>query len=282
MGLTVHACRVARAARLTPRMVRLTLAGPELAALVSGGPSEYLKLLIPVPGRPLALPRSNAAGGLNYDEASRAQPMRTYTARRFDREALELDVDVLVHRDGAASAWAEAAAPGDRVGVMGLFGPWIASERADWHLLVGDQAALPAIASYLEHLPAGARAVALIEVEDGAEQQPLDLRADARVTWLHRDGLLAGESLLPAALRELAWLSGRPWVRGAGEYRAMRELRRILGEERGLERSDFTVTGYWRHRLTEDDIGQHKRRLWQEGQAAGKSQEELAEALLAI
>ena len=52
------------------------------------------------------------------DEAR--MPFRTYTVRRIDPEALELDIDFVLHHDaGPAGAWAEAATIGDRILVVG-------------------------------------------------------------------------------------------------------------------------------------------------------------------
>ena len=52
----------------------------------------------------------------------------------------------------------------------------------DWHLLIGDDTGLPAIARRLEELPAGARAVVLAEVDNAADEVTFKSAADVSVT----------------------------------------------------------------------------------------------------
>src|SRR5207244_3437292 len=49
----------------------------------------------------------------------RRPTIRTFTPRRLDPQALELDLEIVVHGDGAASEWAATAAPGDPAAVSG-------------------------------------------------------------------------------------------------------------------------------------------------------------------
>src|ERR687885_293357 len=105
-----------------------------------------------------------------------------------------------------ATPWAVAARPGDRVQLLGPGGAYAPDGDVDWHLLAGDETALPAIAASLERLPAGAAARGFVEVADAAEEQPLPLPAGAELTWVHRTGL-AGEALV-TAVREAALPAG--------------------------------------------------------------------------
>jgi NADPH-dependent ferric siderophore reductase len=47
----------------------------------------------------------------------------------------------------------------------------------DSYLLIGDETAIPAIARRLDELPAGRKVLAVIEIANAAEQQPLALQA---------------------------------------------------------------------------------------------------------
>nr|WP_188296427.1 SIP domain-containing protein [Streptomyces sp. CBMA156] len=67
----------------------------------------------------------------------------------------------------------------------------------------------------------------------------------ARYEVLHRPADLAVRSAGLPAGRPFAWL--------AGEAGAVRALRRHLVEERGVPKASIDFTGYWRHRLTQDD-----------------------------
>lgn len=145
-------------------------------------------------------------------------------------------------------------------------------------LLMGDETALPAIAGILEELqgyPDHPDVQAFIEVP--YESDCIDLRCHplARINWLPRDllGARHGETLIHAA-RELAelppansqrrpikvserndeqrlWETAQPadndfyaWV--AGESATVMNIRRHLINERGQERRNLTLMGYWR------------------------------------
>src|SRR5690606_21164117 len=85
--------------------------------------------------------------------------LRTYTVRAWDPDALELTLDFVHHGDeGLAGPWAANARPGDELFMLGPGGGYAPDPGADWHLLAGDESALPAIAASLEALPEGARA----------------------------------------------------------------------------------------------------------------------------
>ncbi|MEK0096867.1 siderophore-interacting protein, partial [Bordetella pertussis] len=74
--------------------------------------------------------------------------------------------------------------PAGRPGPRGSF---VVPLEYDWHLLVGDESALPAIARRLEELPPGKPVIALIEVADPAARLALSTRAQASVQWLLRE-----------------------------------------------------------------------------------------------
>ena len=113
--------------------------------------------------------------------------VRTYPIRRWLPETGEIWVDFVVHGDeGIAGPWAVNARPGDPFRFMGPGGGYAPSRTAEWHLLAGDESALPAIAAALEGMPAGVPVRAFIEVADAAEEQKLESPGDAEIVWLHR------------------------------------------------------------------------------------------------
>ena len=115
-----------------------------------------------------------------------------------------------MHGDGPA---AERAAPGQVLGIGGPRGSFVVPMGFDWHVLIGDETALPAISRRIEELPASARVIALIEVPEADNEIALDTRARASVRWLHRNGVAAGYStLLLEAARELPEGEGYVWV----------------------------------------------------------------------
>ncbi|MFB7911724.1 siderophore-interacting protein [Kitasatospora sp. NPDC056076] len=266
MTLPVTFIEVVAVDRITPRTARVVFEAEALDDTVGGTPDQQLKLCFPRPGqREPELPagQDDPMGWyrayLAIPEADRPV-MRSFTLRRRHPGTRRIEVDFVLHGDsGPAAAWALRAAPGDRLGMVGpsaLYAPPVpfaqVAAAADWVLLAGDETALPAVATLLEALPEGARAHAWIEVADRAERQRLATRAELEVRWLHRDGAAPG-ALLTAAFRGGALPGGRPFVWLAGEAGAVRALRRCLVEEHGVPKSDIDFTGYWRHRLTQDD-----------------------------
>src|SRR5689334_5444156 len=89
------------------------------------------------------------------------QPLRRrYTVRAWDPDRHLLTIDFVVHGDeGVAGPWAARAARGEVLVFTGPSGGYRPDPAAAWHLLVGDESALPAVAASLEALPADARAV---------------------------------------------------------------------------------------------------------------------------
>lgn len=224
---------VKRVTRLTPRMVRVTFTGEELAGFGWNGPAAHIKLIF---GEP------------STDETAPRPPMRTYTPKRFDREARELDVDFVLHGEGPASSWAAQARVGQTLVIAGPGRNYVVDPSADWFLLAGDDTALPAICTILEALPAGARAIVLAEIVDSSEERALETgAANATITWLHRgpDVSRAGHELEQAVRRlDLPEGSGRIYV--ACEADAMRRIRRHLLLERNFNRAHLVTRGYWK------------------------------------
>ena len=231
--------------RLTPHLVRITLTGDELDGFATDGPASHVKLVFPAPGQErVALPVAGP-DGLVWPPGQPRPLLRTYTPRRFDPVRGELDIDFVLHdRGGPASAWAARARPGDTVVVAGPRGRYQPDPAADWHLIAGDETALPAIATVLEALPAGVPAVVLLEVVNAEEQLPLESKADLRTTWLYRGDARAGSALeLAVQAAELPPGEGRVFL--AAEANAIRRIRRHLIGERGIDKECLYTRGYW-------------------------------------
>jgi NADPH-dependent ferric siderophore reductase len=245
----IHQAQVIRTERLTPHMRRVVLGGDEVAALpATEFTDRYVKLLFTPPGvtypEPFDLERIR-------ERLPREQwPVtRAYTVRAWDPQAGTLTIDFVIHGDeGVAGPWALAAEPGDTAHFSGPGGAYAPSADSDWHLLAGDESALPAIAAALEALPDGALAHAFIEVADAGEEQKIETGAD--VVWLHRDGRTVGQALTEA-VHALAFPAGRPQAFVHGEATFVKELRRYLRVERQVPRELLSVSGYWR--LGHDD-----------------------------
>ena len=229
-------------------MVRICLGGPDLAGLRVEEPAASVRLLWPSPpARDLVIPDWNGNEFLLPD--GRRPALRTFTPRRLDTDALELDLDIVIHGSGVASEWAETAEVGDRVAVSGPGRGYAIDTDAPAFLVGGDETALPAISQLLETLPVDRQVQVHIEITHAIARIPLPYHPAAVVSW-HRleDGAPPGDALL-AAVRSVDLVPDmRVWV--AGEAAGVQRIRKHLLEERRIPRSQTTVRGYWKHGRT--------------------------------
>ena len=211
---------VLRADTISPSFRRITFTAESLADFVSASFDDHIKLILDVGG---------------------GDPvMRDYTPRRFDAAARELDVEFALHGDGPAANWAGQARPGQRVTIGGPRGSFIVPLDFEWHLLVGDETALPAIARRLEELPAGSRAVVRVAVTDPGDRRPLASAAAVDLAWLDTS------SALLAAVRSIALPGGEGYAWCAAEAAIATQLRKILVDEKGHDRNAIRAAAYWK------------------------------------
>lgn len=259
---------VQRTERITPHMIRVVVGGPGLADFPDTPHTDrYVKLLFPRPGvtYPEPFDMETIWAQLPRDQ----WPMtRTYTVRALDRAAGELAIDFVYHGDtGLAGPWAAAARPGELLRLTGPGGAYAPDPEADWHLLIGDESALPAIGAACERIPAGSQAVAVLEVADPAERQPLTGPGALDVTWLYRSSGRPEQVL--EFLRDAELPRGRVHAFVHGEADLIRGVRRYLLNERRVARETLSVSGYWRR--GRDDEG------WRAEKAAERAAEKAAE-----
>lgn len=232
--------------RVTPHLIRITLTGDALQGFTSPGFDDHAKLFFPdaATGQ-LTLPAAGPDGPV-WPEGGRPA-MRDYTPRRHDAQANTLEIDFALHDAGPATQWAEQAKPGDIVGVGGPRGSFIVPTEFDWHLLIGDDTALPAISRRLAELPAGARVVVLAEVDSEADEIPFETQAELTLRWVHRQGAAPGLSpVLVDTLKTMALPAGdfHAWV--GCESAIAKALRAHLVGERGANPKWVRASGYWR------------------------------------
>ena len=234
---------VRRVERLGPRMRRVTLAGPALDGLAIEEPAASVRLLLPSSDGELVVPTWNGNEFLLPD--GRRPTIRTFTPRRFDPEGRELDVDIVLHGEGAASEWVETAAPGAPAAVSGPGRGYTIDSDAPAFLLGGDETAIPAISQLLEVLPPGPPVQVRIEVAEPDARLPLPEHPRADVEWCDLPaGSVPGDALVATVTAADLVPAAKVWV--AGEAAAVQRIRRHLFSERGVTRADATVRGYWK------------------------------------
>ncbi|MEU6735335.1 siderophore-interacting protein [Streptomyces physcomitrii] len=253
----VHLAEVVRTERLTPHMQRVVLGGEGLAQFTAGDCTDhYVKILFPPAG--VGYPEPFDIQQIRAELPRDQWPVtRTYTVRAWEPESRELTVDFVVHgAEGLAGPWAAAARPGDRIRLLGPGGGYAPDPAADWHLLAGDESALPAVAAALEALPRGADARVFVEVAGPEEEQKIT--TDAEIVWLHRGGRPVGAALVEA-VRALEFPAGKVHAFVHGEAGFVKELRRLLRVERAIPREQLSISGYWRLGHNEDGWQASKR-----------------------
>ena len=273
-GRPIHTFEVVRTEQLTPHMVRVVLGGAGFDTFTPNDFTDaYVKVVIVAGDVDVhALPQPLTIDSFQDLDPAHRPTVRTYTVRSVDAQARELAIDFVVHGDhGVAAPWAAAAQPGDPAYLMGPSGAYAPDPAADWHLIAGDEAALPAISAALEALPADAVGHVIVEV--GGPDDEIAVRAPGgmTITWVHRGGRAdlvpedrAGDfAPLIGAVKGAQWLPGQVQVFIHGEAQTvMHNLRPYIRKERGVDAKwASSISGYWRRGRTEETFRQWKREL---------------------
>ncbi len=232
--MDIFPVRVRTVTDLTPNMRRFTVTGESLERYGDPGYDQRIKVVFP-----------NSSGSLEsmptgpdwystwreLDPETRP-PFRTYTTRAVRREALEVDVDMVVHDvRGPASRWIRDAVVGDDLMIVAtsvddepphLGIDFVPPAEVGHYLLVGDETAAPAIAVILEQLPADARGAVIVELpeDDDASYLPNHpgftryiagvATARGTLTWSARCARFSRICARPAAAaRSRKWTSTR-------------------------------------------------------------------------
>ncbi len=215
-----RAVTVARVETIGPHCRSVVFADESLSDFVSASFDDHVKFIL--------------------DAGSERPVMRDYTPRGFDPVARELTIEFALHGDGPVADWAAQAGPGQRVTIAGPKGSMIVPMDYDWHLLAGDETALPAIARRLAELPAGARVFVFGQVDDAADRRDFDTRADVTTRWFGQS------TAMIEAVRAITLPDGDGYAWCAGEAGAMATLRRVLVDEKHHDRHAIRAAAYWK------------------------------------
>ncbi len=246
---------------VTPHMRRIRFRGEDLARYDSLE-ALHVRLFIPPAGLAEPVwPMIGADGLLQAPPEGRRPAIRKYTIREIDVAAGTLAIDFVLHDDaGPGSAFAAGVQVGDRIGMAGPGGRGL--KQAERYLFLADETGLPALARMLQHLPRQANGLALIEVADAQERQPLSLPEGFDIRWLHRDGAAPGStSLLTDALATLDWPAGEGslYLWAAAEHTAFREIRAAARQYLRPGVDSHLVVSYWRAGVSEEQHAAEKK-----------------------
>ncbi|MGD0560206.1 MAG: siderophore-interacting protein [Streptosporangiaceae bacterium] len=212
--------------QITPRMRRIRVEGPDVARLTS------------VPGQQVRVFVTELRDPRNWLRPK--DFLRTYSIWRHD-DGLELCA--LDHGgDGPGERWTRELSVGDTISFMRPEGSFTLHGEDTYHVFAGEETAAVAFGAMLRALPADVPAYGVIEVDEPADQLPLD----RELSWLYRHGRAAASSeTLVNALAELPLPSSPGVAYLAGEARTIQMLRRHLVSERGWPRQSVHTKPFW-------------------------------------
>ncbi|WP_029060859.1 siderophore-interacting protein [Labrenzia sp. DG1229] len=248
---------VTKVRHLSPHMIRVTFAGPELEGFPNGHEGANCKLVLPRDGEG----RDEFEACFAPDGPSeKVHAVRTYTVRAFRQDGLELDIDFVAHGDeGPATRWAQEAKRGSYLGFFGPSQPKITEFYADWYLIAADLSAMPVAEATLEAMPSDARGVAVFEVPSASDVREIAVPQGIEITWLVQEDVHAPSTAQVDFVSSLQWRAGVVQTCIAGESSVIRALRSHLHKERGIPRKDTYISGYWKIGLVEDEHQKAKR-----------------------
>ena len=238
---------------LTPTLIRVVLGGDGLSGLTMPEATDtYVNVAIPPAGAPYGAVFAPAEVRETHPKET-WPARRRYTVRDWDAATGLLTLDFVVHGDeGAAGPWAASARPGDVLVFEGPGSGYLPDPSADWHLLVGDESAIPAIAASLATIPAGARAIVRLVCDGPEHEVALSCPGDLDLVWLHRTGADDDVDLLADAVSDVVFPEGRVHAFVHGEADEIRAIRRHLISDRGVPRADMSCSPYWRRTMTDE------------------------------
>ncbi|WP_437612935.1 siderophore-interacting protein [Erwinia sp. V71] len=278
---------LARKQVLSPSMLCCVFSGEDVRHMKMDAPDQRIKLLFPsLNGTPSALTPEGSWWEQTKSIPEAERPIvRTYTIRRVNAEAGEMEVEFVMHgTEGPASAWAVGSQPGD---VLQIVAPnrdhvedsggyeWNPHPQAERALVIADETALPAAKGILEQLAQRDNPPQLqvfLEVPKQGDCLDFSHYTFAEVHWLPRDaaGASYGEALLQAVKQhvqlpdyavtccqevqeeaedELLWDRAESDNRFHGwvaaESTSVKHLRRYLIGERDLAKDTISFMAYW-------------------------------------
>lgn len=248
---------VKSAVYLSPNMIRVTFAGPELDGFPLHQEGANCKLVLPREGESRSEFETYFLPG---GPEGKIHPVRTYTVRSYRADTLELDIDFVAHGDsGPATRWAQQAQPGSFLGFFGPSQKKIKEFYADWYLVAADLSAMPIAEAVLEQLPKYAKGTVIFEVPGLADVREISVPDAMDVHWLvHEDQHTPSNKQLEF-IKTMEWPAGVVQTCIAGESSAIRSIRDYLTNTRQIPRKDTYISGYWKIGLVEDEHQKMKR-----------------------
>jgi len=250
--LTQRMATVIAITDLSPTLRRIRLQGPDLEGFCFEvlSPETHVKLFFPCDSKDkITLPEVLDGGhGADWSgvREGRFSPFRDYTIRAFDAETLTIDIDFVLHDVGVGGPWAKQAEIGQSLGVFGPRSFKFPPLAAEHYVLLADETSLPALARWLEILPASARIDAWVEVTSIESQILLPSHDNSNIRWVHSDAGY-GQGLVDAVNAFSNDLIGElTWVWGAMEAHTVAQLKRHFLAHTEVKAAHLDLVAYWK------------------------------------
>jgi len=241
--IVVRTLTVVTIESLCPNYVRMGLAGPDLDGFVSMGFDDHVKIFFAASATKTPVIPYTTETGVGFPEGSEKPVARDYTPRHYDAEKGVLEVDFVLHDDGPAGSWARQAKVGDTLTLAGPRGSMVIPKNFDWHLLIGDETAFPAISRRLAELPKQVVPIVVLALTDPELAHHLPFHPLARVQVVpHSD---QGQRLTEA-IDALELPAGQGYAWAAAESAVVKHVRESLVQTHGLNNKQIKASSYWR------------------------------------
>ncbi|MEM1049277.1 MAG: siderophore-interacting protein [Pseudomonadota bacterium] len=234
--------QVVSTSEVFPGLYRVTLSHDDVSSLAAGG--VHLRLMMPLDrSRTPVWPRMAANGAPVWPQDENRLHARFVTLRSVRPAHGEVDIDIVCHRGGLISDWAQKANKGQTVGVMGPAGNTVIPADATRICLAADGTGLASVARLMETLPDGVEGDVVVafasagDARDYLPEGPLRLHAIEPARF---------DAEIGAAVRDLTRDTSIHYAYFAGEFENAQDLRRYYKTHLGLDKTRQISTAYWR------------------------------------
>ena len=239
--IVLRSLTVKQVQALSPNYVRICFTSDDLQSFISSSFDDHIKVFFAEKAGQQIQPLMGAEG-VYFAENSAPAVARDYTPRAFDTHHGFLEIDFVVHDAGPAGLWAQQAQMGDQLYIAGPRGSMVIPVEYDWHLLVGDESALPAIIRRLEELPSQAIPVVILELDYPELARIIPQHPQLRLQVLPK----STPSQLVSAVKQLELPDGAGYAWVAGESSLSKAIRTELEQTHGLTNQQIKAASYWR------------------------------------
>jgi len=231
--------RVSSSIRFSQNLQRVTLTSEEIASLAQGG--SHIRLRLPLDTNRAAVWPHMAENGVPiWPEGEDKLHARFVTIKHVRDDTI--DVDIVRHQGGLVSEWAETAAPGDVVGMMGPAGVERLPKEGEV-FLAADETGLPSIARLISTATreiTGHAIVAATEDLDLGEYLPA-----SRLSIERMDPDEFRSKVLERA-NQLTQPGSTIYGYFAGEFGNAQDMRTMFKSRLGLDKTTQLSVAYWR------------------------------------